>query len=274
MSNFSLINNLSSSSAQSKLSGTTAKLNQTLQRLSSGLRINKSGDDAAGLAIANSYRSDISVLSQGVRNANDGLSTLQIIDGGLNTISGLLDRASTLSSQSASGTFSGDRGTLQAELDSVLTELSRQAENIGLSSTGGDGGRFNKALSVFIGGGVDASGSSNTVAIDLSAKTNQIDVKGLKLSNVNIAKQTSTITGGSVAAATGGKAAFQSVTGADVPEDRADTEEDALKYTVTVGDKTYSYGVDAETAATKEDMIAGLTAALAGSGLEVHEITA
>jgi flagellin len=65
MSNFSLVNNISSSSAQSKLTGTSAKLNQTLQRLSSGLRINKSGDDAAGLAIANSYRSDVSVLSQG-----------------------------------------------------------------------------------------------------------------------------------------------------------------------------------------------------------------
>ena len=91
MGNFSLVNNIASSGSQFRLQGTNNSLNKTLQRLSSGLRINKSGDDAAGLAIANTFRSDSAVLSQGVRNANDGLSTLQIIDGGLNTISGLLD---------------------------------------------------------------------------------------------------------------------------------------------------------------------------------------
>ncbi len=186
MSNFSLVNNISSASAQSKLSGTSGKLNQTLQRLSSGLRINKSGDDAAGLAIANAFRSDISVLSQGVRNANDGLTGLQIVDGGLNTISGLLDRAASLAAQSASGTFSGNRDTLQSELSKVTSEITRQAKNIGLASTGGDEARFNKALSVFIGGGVDASGSTNTVSINLSGANNQVDATGLGLANLNI----------------------------------------------------------------------------------------
>ncbi|HNH85301.1 MAG TPA: flagellin, partial [Acidobacteriota bacterium] len=60
---FSLINNLSSTGSQQRLSSTTSKLNQTLQRLSSGLRINKSGDDAAGLAIANSYRNDVTTIT-------------------------------------------------------------------------------------------------------------------------------------------------------------------------------------------------------------------
>lgn len=186
MSNFSLINNLSSLSAQSKLGATSGKLNQTLQRLSSGLRINKSGDDAAGLAIANSLRSDISVLSQGVRNANDGLSALQIVDGGLNTISGLLDRASSLAAQSASGTFTGNRDTLQNELSKVTEEITRQAKNIGLAGGGGADSRLNKAVSVFIGGGVDASGSTNTVSIDLSGSKNQVDAAGLGLASINI----------------------------------------------------------------------------------------
>ena len=61
-----------------------------------------SGDDAAGLAVANAYRSDVAVLNQGIRNANDGLSTLQIKDGALNNISTLLDRLATLATQSAS----------------------------------------------------------------------------------------------------------------------------------------------------------------------------
>jgi flagellin len=194
MGNFSLVNNTSSTVAQSKLSTTNNQLNQTIQRLSSGLRINKSGDDAAGLAIANSFRSDVSVLSQGVRNANDGLSTLQIIDGGLNTISGLLDRAASLSSQSASGTFSGNRDTLQAELDNVLTEITRQAQNVGLGgATGTDEGRFNKAIDVYIGGGASATAAGNSVSVDLS--NSRIDKTGLNLTNLNIGQGTGNVTG-------------------------------------------------------------------------------
>ena len=194
MSNFSLVNNLSSQSAQSRLNQTSGQLNQTLQRLSSGLRINRSGDDAAGLAIANSFRSDISVLSQGIRNANDGLSTLQIVDGGLNTISGLLDRAASLASQSASGTFTGDRNTLQSELTSVLGEIDRQAQNIGLGGNSGTAeGRFNKSIDVFIGGGANASAAGNSVSVDLSSS--RVDKTGLSLNNLNIGQGAGNVTG-------------------------------------------------------------------------------
>ena len=194
MGNFSLVNNVASSGSQFRLQTTNTNLNKTLQRLSSGLRINKSGDDAAGLAIANTFRSDSAVLSQGVRNANDGLSTLQIIDGGLNTISNLLDRAASLASQSASGTFNGDRNTLQAELGKVFNEIDRQAQNIGLGgATGSDEGRFNKAINVFIGGGANATAAGNSVAIDLS--NSRVDKTGLSLNNLNIGTGTGSVTG-------------------------------------------------------------------------------
>lgn len=191
---FSLINNLSSVSSQQKLNATSGKLNQTLQRLSSGLRINKSGDDAAGLAIANSFRSDISVLGQGVRNANDGLSTLQIIDGGLNTVSGLLDRVASLASQSASGTFTGNRDTLQQELGKVLNEIDRQAQNIGLGGTSGTAeGRYNKQFDVFIGGGTTGDSANNSVTVDLSSS--RVDRTGLNLNNLNIGEGSGNVTG-------------------------------------------------------------------------------
>src|SRR5260370_150490 len=122
---------------------------KTINRVTSGMRIISSGDDAAGLAIANGYRSDEAVLTQGVRNANDGLSQLQIIDGGINNISQLLDRARTLATQSATGTFTGDRTVLNGEFQNVLSEVNRQAQAIGLDT----GGIFAKSLSVFIGGG-------------------------------------------------------------------------------------------------------------------------
>ena len=188
----SLINNTSSLDSQSRLATNASKLNNTIQRLSSGLRINSSGDDAAGLAIANVFRSDISKLRQGIRNANDGVSQLQIVDGGLNTISGLLDRAGVLASQSASETFSGNRGTLQAELDKVMAEVTRQAQVIGLGGEAGtDAGRFNKLTSVFIGGG--SSAAQNEIGIDLT--NSRVDKVGLNLNSVNIGEGTGNVTG-------------------------------------------------------------------------------
>jgi flagellin len=134
------------------------------------------------------------VLSQGVRNANDGLSTLQIIDGGLNTVSGLLDRAASLASQSASGTFSGNRDTLQAELGKVFGEIDRQAQNVGLGgAAGSDEGRFNRAINVFIGGGANATATGNSVSVDLS--NSRIDQTGLNLNNINIGQGTGNVTG-------------------------------------------------------------------------------
>jgi len=192
MSSFSVVNNVTSLNAQSQLRQTQSSLAKTIGRLTSGLRINSSGDDAAGLAIANKYRSDVAVISQGVRNANDGLSTLQIVDGGLNTISNLLDRAATLASQSASDTFSGNRDTLQNEFSKVLTEITRQAQNIGLVQNGAN----NKALTTIIGGGSDSfvtSGGNNGVQIDLSGASNRVDATSLGLNSLNIGNTTGTV---------------------------------------------------------------------------------
>jgi flagellin len=151
---------------------------RTITRLTSGYRINSSADDAAGLAVANKFRSDVTELQQGVRNANDGVSILQIVDGGLNNISNILDRLKTLATESASDTFSGDRATLNTEFQGLLSEIDRQAANIGLS-TGTTGGRFNVSLDVYIGGG-DTQAHAK-VTIDLSGATNQVDSAGLTI---------------------------------------------------------------------------------------------
>jgi flagellin len=180
MGGFTIITNVPSLSAQNNLNVTNRFQATTIQRLSSGLRINNSGDDAAGLAIANRLRSDITVLQQGIRNANDGLSTLQVVDGGLNNISLLLDRGATLAAQSASGTFNGDRNTLNIEFVSLLAEIDRESQAIGLNP----GGEFNDLLEVFIGGGRD-SGSitsiqNGSVVIDLSNSSVSSSILGLQ----------------------------------------------------------------------------------------------
>jgi flagellin-like hook-associated protein FlgL len=179
---YSINTNIASLQSQNYLRVTSDFQDKTINRVTSGLRILSSGDDAAGLAIANSLRSDRSVLSQGVRNANDGLSTLQTIDGGMNNVSQLLDRARTLAAQSASGTFTGDRAVVNGEFSSVIAEIDRQAQSIGLNL----GGEFARSLSVFIGGG-KASGSTTainngSVAVDLSSCT--VDSRSLGLTKL------------------------------------------------------------------------------------------
>lgn len=138
MASFSVVSNIASANAQANLSTTTIGLQRALTRLSSGFRINYAGDDAAGLAVANSYRADVAVINQGIRNANDGLSTLQIKDGALNNISTLLDRLATLSTQAASGeTTDASRTTLNTEFADVLAEIDRESTVAGLASSSG-----------------------------------------------------------------------------------------------------------------------------------------
>jgi flagellin len=134
MASFSIVNNIASINAQSNLSMSNIGLNKSLQRLSSGLRINNSGDDAAGLAIANGHRSKVAILTQGVRNANDGLSDLQTKDGALNNISTLLDRLATLATQAASSSDDNAVKSLSDEYGKVIDEIDRQATVAGLDA--------------------------------------------------------------------------------------------------------------------------------------------
>jgi len=169
MASFSVVNNISAVNAQANLATTNIGLNKALKALSSGLRINSSGDDAAGLAVANSYRSTVAVLGQGIRNANDGLSVLQIKDGALNNISQLLDRLSTLATQSASSSATVNRATLDTEFQDVLTEINREAAVAGLTtSTGFSVFVSNDSTNGTIGGTV---GAVTTTALSINAST-------------------------------------------------------------------------------------------------------
>src|SRR5581483_5411688 len=180
MGGFSILTNVASLQSQNYLTTNQAFQNKTIQEVTSGLRIVNSGDDAAGLAIANGFRSDEAVLTQGIQNANNGVAQLQIMDGGMSNISQLLDRARTLATQSASGTFTGSRSVLNNEYQSVLSEIDRQAQSIGLNQ----GGIFATNLSVFIGGGkgTTSQGAINngTVAVNLANATVDTQSLGLK----------------------------------------------------------------------------------------------
>ena len=176
----SIQTNVNSLMSQNSLRVNSNFQGTTIQQLSSGYRINSSADDAAGLAVANQFRSNVAQLTQGVLNANNGISTLQIADGGMSNISTMLDRLQTLATESASQTFTGNRNTVNNEFQKVLGEIDRQAQSVGLNS----GGQFAKSLAVFIGGGNSATGGldtdNGTVTMDLSNSAVDTSALGLK----------------------------------------------------------------------------------------------
>ena len=121
-------NNIGSINAQRNLADTTQRLQKSLQRLSSGLRITRAADDAAGLAVSERFRAEVRGLTQASRNANDGISLLQIAEGALNETSGLLVRMRELAIQAANGTLgSAERTTINDEFQDLSAEITRIA---------------------------------------------------------------------------------------------------------------------------------------------------
>ncbi len=120
--------NVASLTAQRNLGVSQGSLNTSIQRLSSGLRINSAKDDAAGLAISERFTSQIRGLNQAARNANDGISLSQVAESALAGAGNILQRVRELSVQSANATNSaGDRKAIQAEVGQLLSELDRMA---------------------------------------------------------------------------------------------------------------------------------------------------
>jgi flagellin len=121
--------NVASLNAQRNLVNTTNQLGRSLARLSSGLRIVRAADDAAGLAISERFRAEIRSLGQAQRNALDGVSFLQIAEGALDETSGNLVRLRELAIQAANGTLGDEeRATLNSEFQDLVAEISRVAQ--------------------------------------------------------------------------------------------------------------------------------------------------
>ncbi|MEE9258449.1 MAG: flagellin [Nitrospinaceae bacterium] len=123
-----IFNNIPSLNAQRILGINNDRLAVSVERIASGIRVNRGADDAAGLAISEALRSDIRALRQAVRNANDGIALLNVAEGALNEQSGILIRLRELASQAATGTVgSTERQTLQLEFSALRSELDRIA---------------------------------------------------------------------------------------------------------------------------------------------------
>jgi len=124
-----LLANVTSLTAQRQLRTSQSQLEQSLERLSSGLRINRSADDAAGLGISENLKADIRSLAQAQRNANDGISMTQVAEGAMNEMQGIVGRMRELAVQSSNGTLGQtERDYIQTEFVELKAEIGRLAE--------------------------------------------------------------------------------------------------------------------------------------------------
>lgn len=159
--------NVQSLNAQRNLSSTQNRLSGNLGRLSTGMRINSSADDAAGLAISERFKSQIRSLGQAERNANDGISLTQTAEGAMNEIGGALVRMRELAVQASNGTLSAaDRGFVNNEAQSLVTEIDRISAVTEFNGTKLLDGTFTSSLQV---------GTKNTaddrIAVAIAATT-------------------------------------------------------------------------------------------------------
>jgi flagellin len=199
--------NMASLTAQRNADKTQNELQTAIARLSSGLRINSAADDAAGLAIADRFTSQINGLNQAARNANDGISLAQTADGALSSIGDNLQRIRELAVQSANATNSStDRASLQLEVSQLTAEIDRVATQTNFNGTNLLDGTFTSKIFQV---GADV-GQTITVSSLTNARSSALGVyQGFSLSNQSIgtasnAAQALTVTvGGGAAVALG-----------------------------------------------------------------------
>ena len=174
-----IFNNIPSLTAQRLLGVNNDRLAKSVERISSGIRINRAADDAAGLAISEGLRSDIRATRQAVRNANDGISVINITEGALNEQASILIRLRELASQASTGTVgSTERQTIQLEFDALRLEIDRIAATTEFNGQKLVDGSLASSVSsgnqIFIQVGIDSSADSRinlNTSINLTAVT-------------------------------------------------------------------------------------------------------
>ena len=217
--------NIASLNAWQNLSNNNEALNKALERLSSGLRINRAADDAAGLAISEKMRAQINGLSQATSNAQNGISLLQTAEGALSTSENILQRMRQLSLQaSADSANAGDRQQMQKEMDQLAGELSRISNTTEFNTKNLLGGAFagqkfqiganaNQTVTVDIGA-MDAHTLGVTAGKGVTIADGNLFTSGSLTSSATATTQAYQVTGSVTAAAAAAKTVDQSAAAA------------------------------------------------------------
>ena len=193
-----IFNNIPSLNAQRILGKNNDRLTQSVERISSGIRINRASDDAAGLSISEGLRSDIRALRQAVRNANDGISLINVGEGALNEQSSILIRLRELASQAATGTVgSTERQSIQLEFSALRNEIDRISTTTTFNGLGlVDGSLASSVASsnqVIIQVGID-SGSSSRINLNTDVGLSAVSSSSLQLNLLSITSANNALT--------------------------------------------------------------------------------
>ena len=191
----SILNNISSLQTQNQMNTTSTSLQQVLQQLSTGSRLNSGADDPAALAIANGLQANTAALTQSAMNASDGVGKLQVADGALSQVTTLLNTAITLATEASNGTVSSAQ---QASMDNEFTSIKAEITRIGSSTTYNGAAVFSGVTSaVFLSDGtaagsstIDATvGALSASAIGFSAVANGGTVANLSAGQFDFRRQ-------------------------------------------------------------------------------------
>ena len=186
-----IFNNLVSYSAQRLLGENNNKLSQVFSRISSGQRIQKSSDDSAGLMTSEALRSDVRTLRQGVRNLNEGISLLRIVDGAINEEISIIIRMRELSQQSATGTIGAtERQSTNLEFDAMRSELNRISKTTQYNGIKLLDGSLSSAASehISIQFGLDSK-DDNNININRAVNVTSLTALSLNLNAISITTQ-------------------------------------------------------------------------------------
>ena len=178
--------NIMAMNAYRNYNNNTSALSKNLEKLSSGYKINRAGDDAAGLAISEKMRAQITGLETAQKNAKDGISLVQTAEGALTEVHDMLNRMVELATQAANGTYDNDvdRTNLQSELEQLRTEINRISDSANFNGIKlFDGSLSTKGVTLQIG---DTSDNFNKINFKLA----DMDSTGLKINNISIKSAT------------------------------------------------------------------------------------
>ncbi|RMH54940.1 MAG: flagellin [Candidatus Hydrogenedentota bacterium] len=189
MAGFRINTNIPAIFSQRQLGITNRNIQRNLEKLSSGLRINRAADDAAGLAISERFRTQINGLKQASKNIQDGISLIQTAEGGIEQISDQLQRLRTLAVQAANDTLTtNDRALIQLEFNQILSEIDRQVSTVNFNTKVLLDGTYS------VVGGTSLSfqvGANETETISVNIFT--VSTAGLGIDNIKV-KGTQTAT--------------------------------------------------------------------------------
>ena len=175
--------NIAALRASNANTSASMSLQQSMERLSTGKRINSASDDAAGLAISNSMTSQINGMNQGIRNANDGIAMAQTADGALDEVTNMMQRIRELAVQASSGTYSGsDRTNMQTEVSQLTTQINSILTNTQFNGVNLFDGTAGTSGTVKIQTGANAA---DTVSMTFSDQTTTLDLSAVDVSGTD-----------------------------------------------------------------------------------------